>query len=1315
MDNSLQRHFFEEFTKYPRDGALHELLENTLVVQVLNNRAERRMKVSLLFETYPDKSVRQQLQQAIQEAYSLQEVRVTACCRTDEIGPYLGELMEEVQAEIPVLSGYCEGSAAYDGGVLKVRTVFSGGAILQGMQCDKRIASYIKMKFGAEVPVVFEDMEEQAVDYAEYERRMREKLMQERPAPASAPAARRRRAEPQKPVAQALYGREIKSDPVEIATVDVLMGRATVSGVVDELRTVELKNGAGIMLLFRLEDKTSMIGVKVFPGEKTGLLLSALHNGDRVIIRGAVEDDRFAGDVVIRASSIGKLPDERHADLAPEKRVELRAHTNYSFTSGLIPPETLVDRAADWGHAAVAVTDRMSVQALPFAYARAKERGIKLVCGVDANYINDTQSAVFGKDSAGFDGRFVVFDIETTGLSPAVDRITEIGAVAVENGAVTDTFQTFVNPGMPIPQKIVALTGITDEMVAGAPGESAAVAAFLEFAGNAPLVAHNANFDCGFIRIAARRAELPFENTYIDTVPVCRSLFPELKSVKLDLVAAHLGLGRFNHHRADEDARVLAGIFTALLARLSSARGIDDISQINPLINSSAAGRPNQITILVRNETGLKNLYALLTEAYRAEGRVPAITRSMLDKRREGLLIGSGNMDGELIKMIVEGRSDADISRAAKFYDYLELQPISCAMRRVDTGWIRDIRQLQMLYEQVLELGQRQDKPVVATGDVCFMDEDELLQWDVLCAARSQRGGRDPLFFRTTDEMLDEFAFLGEHRAVDVVIDNPARLAEMCGDIAPVRPSRAPEPAGEFQRLRGAVLYSAGRYYGEPYPEPVRNRLEQELTAIRDAGMSSALRIAYTAAEKLGNAKGTGWLGLSLCAYLLGVSDYDPLPEIPPAAHAAADGAAECPGFAGLAERAPGGGLLPAVSQEGVPVPFAWFRCALDAARGGVCLSAAPDADGALYEAAACALGDASGRRLLRGSRTQPLPVATARAYVRRYEEERNTALREVVGARVAAALAKGYRAAEYDRQTVLADLGEEPDLPLLPLQNFQAEQAALPYSHLTSDGLQSGYMRVSLCEDAALSALRLLERETGVSCAAISFSDPAVYDYIREAGASQEELFRMIPLLSSRAQLEAAASLEGTSFAQFVRIFAMECGDGPDAQPRALERAAASYRLLWFRLHEPGAFFGAYFSACAGELDYDLLQNPGSVERVLRSRAAADDGALSAADEPYRVALDLYRQGLSIRPVDLLASHPVLFLQKEDGLLLPLRSLTALGKREIAAIAGARRAGEDSAEALARRAGLSRPAMEALREKGILADTEDDGQLSLF
>lgn len=377
---------------------------------------------------------------------------------------------------------------------------------------------------------------------------------------------------------------------MEIAAVDVLMGRATVSGVVDELRTVELKNGAGVMLLFQLEDKTSMIGVKVFPGEKTGLLLSALHNGDRVIVRGSVEDDRFAGDVVIRANSIGKLQNERHTDFAPEKRIELRAHTNYSFTHGLIPPETLVDRAADWGHTALAVTDRMSVQALPFAAKRARERGIKLICGVDANYINDTQSAVFGKDGGHFDGRFVVFDIETTGLSPSVDRITEIGAVAVENGAVTGTFQTFVNPGMPIPQKIVALTGITDEMVAGAPGEAEAVAAFLEFAGSVPLVAHNANFDCGFIRVAARRAKLSFENTYIDTVPICRSLFPELKSVKLDLVAAHLGLGRFNHHRADEDARVLAGIFTALLSRLSDMKGISDISQINPLINSSAAG-----------------------------------------------------------------------------------------------------------------------------------------------------------------------------------------------------------------------------------------------------------------------------------------------------------------------------------------------------------------------------------------------------------------------------------------------------------------------------------------------------------------------------------------------------------------------------------------------------------------------------------------------------------------------------------------------------------------------------------------------------
>ena len=576
--------------------------------------------------------------------------------------------------------------------------------------------------------------------------------------------------------------------------------------------------------------------------------------------------------------------------------------------------------------------------------------------------------------------------------------------------------------------------------------------------------------------------------------------------------------------------------------------GIDDISQINPLINSSAAGRPNQITLLVRNETGLKNLYALLTEAYRAEGRVPAITRSMLDKRREGLLIGSGNMDGELIKMIVEGRSDADISRAAKFYDYLELQPISCAMRRVDTGWIRDIRQLQMLYEQVLELGQRQDKPVVATGDVCFMDEDELLQWDVLCAARSQRGGRDPLFFRTTDEMLDEFAFLGEHRAVDVVIDNPARLAEMCGDIAPVRPSRAPNPPGiPAPARRGAVQRGQilWRTLSRAGPEQAGTGADRDP---RRGHVVCAAHRLYRR-RKARNAKGTGWLGLSLCAYLLGVSDYDPLPEIPPAAHAAADGAAECQLCRACRTRAR---RRPAALRiaGGCAGALAWFRCALDAARGGVCLSAAPDADGALYDAAACALGDASAAACCAAaerSRCPPQRPAPMCAGMRRS------------GIRLCAKWSA--RASPPRWQRVPRGGIRPPDRARRPgrgagpaaaaLQNFQAEQAALPYSHLTSDGLQSGYMRVSLCEDAALSALRLLERETGVSCAAISFSDAAVYDYIREAGASQEELFRMIPLLSSRAQLEAAAALEG----DFVCAVRPHLRNGVRGRPR---RAAA-------------------------------------------------------------------------------------------------------------------------------------------------------------
>lgn len=356
---------------------------------------------------------------------------------------------------------------------------------------------------------------------------------------------------------------------------------------------------------------------------------------------------------------------------------------------------------------------------------------------------------------------------------------------------------------------------------------------------------------------------------------------------------------------------------------------------------------------------------------------------------------------------------------------------------------------------------------------------------------------------------------------------------------------------------------------------------------------------------------GADWLGLSLCAYLLGISDYDPLPHIPPAAHAAHAEPAQCPGYADLAGRAPGGGASPRRGAAGacgavrvVPLRAGSGR------RRRLPERCAPDADESLYDAVAGALGETYGQRLLRGCRTHPLSPATARAYVRRYEEERNTALREVVGARVAAALAKGYRMAEYDRRTVLVDLGETPDLPLLPLP-ARPDRGRTRFCILIS---QATVCTAAICaypcaKMLPLSALRLLERDTGIACASISFSDAKVYDYVRESGAGQEDACRTVPLLSSRAQLEAAAALAENSFAQFVRIFEMEGGDSPLAQARALERAVASYRLLWFRLHEPGAFFSAYFSAYGEDLDFDLLQNPGALERLLRNRSVAEDG----------------------------------------------------------------------------------------------------------
>ncbi|MBQ1806124.1 MAG: PHP domain-containing protein, partial [Ruminococcus sp.] len=505
---------------------------------------------------------------------------------------------------------------------------------------------------------------------------------------------------------------------------------AVVWGDVIETEKRITKNNKNAIITIDISDYTGSITAKVFCGVKESEALDSLKAGKTIVVSGNVEYDEFLKEVVLNAFSIGTAEKIKVVDKAETKRVELHMHTNMSQMDALTPAGTLVQRAYDWGHKAVAITDHGVAQAFPDAMKQAETikyklgGDIKVIYGIEAYFMDDLVESVSGEQDEPLDGTFVCFDIETTGLSALRDRITEIGAVKVVNGEITDTFSTFADPGMPIPAKITQLTGITDEMVRGAPSQKEAVSAFLAFAGDSILVAHNAPFDTSFIRKACENMHAAYPYTSIDTVAIARAILPDIKNVKLDTVANYLRLGSFNHHRATDDATILAKIFISLCNRLGDDYGIFRVSDINTKI---AGGDFKKLPtfhqiILAKNQIGLKNLYKLISKSHlETFYKKPRIAKSDLVKHREGLIIGSACEAGELYRAIAAEKSDEEILKIASFYDYLEIQPSGNNEFLIRNGTFRTLDELREIDRTIIRLGKELNKPVCATCDVHFI------------------------------------------------------------------------------------------------------------------------------------------------------------------------------------------------------------------------------------------------------------------------------------------------------------------------------------------------------------------------------------------------------------------------------------------------------------------------------------------------------------------------------------------------------------------------------------------------------------------
>lgn len=689
-----------------------------------------------------------------------------------------------------------------------------------------------------------------------------------------------------------LYGRSIRGKMIPISSISGDSGRIVVWGDVFDIEKKVTKSGDKNIFTIDITDYTGSTTAKVFNSIKESAVIDNIKKGDTIVVQGDVEYDKYAGELVVNARSIGTAQKVKVVDNAEKKRVELHMHTNMSQMDAVTSAGDLVNRAYQWGHKAVAITDHGVAQAFPDAMKAADkinkdEEKIKIIYGVEAYFMDDLVESVKGDADTGFDGTFICFDIETTGLSAARDKITEIGAVKVENGVITDTFSTFANPEMPIPQKITQLTGITDDMVKDAPSQSDAVGAFLEFAGDNVLVAHNAPFDTSFIAKACEDMGREYNYTSIDTVAISRAILTDIKNCKLDTVAKFLRLGDFNHHRATDDAEMLARIFINLCQRLTDDYGITKTNDINTKI---AGGDFKKLPtyhqiILVKNKTGLKNLYRLISYSHlNYFYKKPRIPKSELVKYREGLIIGSACCAGQLYMAILEGKPWGELKQIASFYDYLEIQPAGNNSFMIRDGRFNSVDELHEIDRTIIKLAKELGKPVCATCDVHFMDPTDSEFRKILMAGQGFKDAEQqaPLYFRTTAEMLKEFEWLGKDKAYEYVVENPNKIADMCEYIRPIpKGTFPPNIEGAQEQLIDITWKRAKEKYGDPLPEIVKARLDKELNSITTYGFS----VLYMTAQKLvADSEAHGYLvgsrgsvGSSFVATMSGISEVNPL------------------------------------------------------------------------------------------------------------------------------------------------------------------------------------------------------------------------------------------------------------------------------------------------------------------------------------------------------------------------------------------------------------------------------------------------------
>ena len=1434
MENTV--FFLNMFPDYEPPEDLREALSQAVITAADIVPENRIIQMRVRFAHYVPARLVQQLSRAIEAIYRLQRMEVNPEFPGTELEKIESDdLLQLFVAENPICRGILAGARWYwEEDTLSVSLVANGRSILE--KCEAAVLRKLYDQFGRRVVLQIHstrELEGEAL-FAHMEN-LRSALLRDIPAK-TAPEKKEQPAKND----DTIYGKPFKGKAVPMKDLSMDMGFVIVEGKVFAVEHKELKKRNAWVINFDVTDNTSSVRVSRFLENKEAEpILQGVKNGSVVKIQGKLMVDNYTNETVLKPFSImpGEMPKRKDLQQG-EKRVELHLHTSMSNMDALTNTKSVIKQAAAWGHRALAITDHGCCQSFTDALHTVEGWGgnlkvagtdtdFKILHGCEGYYFNDLDDRIVvrGKTDIPFDGEFVAFDLETTGLSSINDRITEVGAVILKDGKEIDRFQTLVDPERLLTPENTELTGITNEMLKGQPKIEEVLPKFLEFVGDRPLVAHNAAFDIGFIRAECQRQNIRKTFTYADTLVLSRILMPQMNKHKLNLVADALSLPEFNHHRAADDA-MTCGLIMARFMNMLREQGVENLQAINPYVMSMeretplGKRRPNHIILFAKNQMGLRNLYHLISNSnLKFFKRFPWMPKSEIMKYREGLIIGSACEAGELFKAILDHKSEEELKDIASFYDFLEIQPISNNMFMLEKGIAKDVEELREFNRTIVRLGEELGKPVVATGDVHFQNpEDEIFRHILLATKGFEDADKpNPLYFRTTDEMLKEFSYLGEEKAYEVVVTNTNLIADMCETVRPVPHNLfAPKIENSVEDLKDLVYGKFHRLYGENPPKLFVDRVETELHDIischYDVIYMSAQRLVQNSLENGYLVGSRGSVGSSIVAFMSGITEVNSFPPHyrcpnPECKHTILDVPAEFNCGADLPDM-----LCPIcgtqLEKDGFNIPFETFL-----GFGG---DKVPDIDlnfSGEYQAEAhkYCISMFGASHVFRAGTVGTVAEKTAYGYVKKYLQERGKTAPAAEIGRLATGCV-GVRRTTGQHPGGLVVIPQENEIwDFCPVQHPADDPNSDQITtHFEYHSMEENLLKLDMLGHDDPTMIRMMEDMTGVDAKTIPLDDKGTMSIFTSSeilGYKDDKILGPtgavgVPEFNTRFTRGVLLDTMPTKFDFLVRIcgythgtdvwlgnakdlinsktatvdqtigarddimlYLISCGmpdkrafkimesvrKGKGLPPGAEEEMVAAgvpdwyigsckkikylfpkahavaycmmaFRIAWFKVYHPLAFYAAYFYRRSQKGGFDAALMTGGLEMVKANIDAIENNEdATNKDEDLlitlEVAYEFYLRGFEFLPINIYESHATKFLIKDGKILPPFVAVSGLGESAAWDIMNGSKGKtflsiEEFSAACPK---ASKTHIQMLKEAGAFGDLPDTSQVNLF